>query len=1224
MKTSSHSLVVLSLALMSYGAQAAKWTGVANPSPGQQLAEQLLASRQVMTSSALSSASLASSPAASSDTTVVNPTPSGGKVDLSTVAIPGASVQVNLGDSLVVGIYSTYRVVGIATNASSVTIPSTVTHNGRTYNLSEANFASADWSLCPNLTALTLGENFRTVQGPLTGSKITDLTYLHSSPYTPNQAFRPGEYRTLRIHVPFGTNYSYRYEDAVVLMGDMQPDYPTLNNSNYVQKLDDNNYLGYQISGSNGAFTAELRAVRLEAASLVVPDTVYAGVPVVKIGFHSYQTAAQKEFAQPLESVRQVKGSTPVAYQDYHAPNLKEITMPASVNDFSINYSSTQLETLHLKHTKQAPNSGYHVPSYLTVYVAGDSLLKAMEKDSRWNSADLLPEGFQPVAMTIDIQTPGEFAQKYLEATGTDWGKVNHLKVTGKPDETDFTNINKLTRLYQLDLSELEDLRVPNQLLTRNQRVREVLLPAHVTFLGDEAFYMCPRLERVTFAQVENVANPPAEWAIGLRALAECPKLVHCDLPEGLVSINYQAFEGCTALRQITLPQSLKTLRYSAFEGAGLESVIVPDQIKEIEESTFESCRNLTAVKLPASIHTIENSAFSNCSNLLQLTLPDSLEKLGHSVFSGTGIREITLPARLHQVGSSLFYNCKELRKIYVLSAQPPYLSSGSLFDSYMSRDSLHLYVPSVAIPAYRQANGWKDFYFVHPLNQPVGDMSFYRPFTMHVSEADSLTLKDNPNLMLGWKGNNEYGQLTIKGQEGTEALSLGNFKLHAYHQNGSSWEGATLINELPAMRADSVALDYQFDSNEWYFISFPFNVKVKDILVGDSTYWTIREYDGAMRAQGNFDLTWKYLQEDSELQAGKGYILQARVNWDGFNPPRPHFVFRAANDTRKNDLFAAHDVKVPLTEHLADFAQNRSWNLVGNPYPAFFNLNFTDFLAPVTVWNGYSYEAVSPIDDNYLLKPNEAFFVQRPVDQDGITFQAKGRMHYDEAKNFRQGGGFSVAREGLRETAAQRLVFNFELADAEGRADKTRIVLNEGVTMAYDLERDASKMLSSDATMHQLYSLQGGVQYAINERPYDDGTAQLEATFAQAGTYTLRLASATDEGCAVTLIDKWTGNTVRLTAEGYRFEAEAGVAKDRFTLSFGEPTAIEEVETDAEVRATTDGLHIRAAKAVHIQVYAADGRLCYSQQTKQAQIDLPAGVYLVKVDGQVQKVQVK
>lgn len=62
-------------------------------------------------------------------------------------------------------------------------------------------------------------------------------------------------------------------------------------------------------------------------------------------------------------------------------------------------------------------------------------------------------------------------------------------------------------------------------------------------------------------------------------------------------------------------------------------------------------------------------------------------------------------------------------------------------------------------------------------------------------------------------------------------------------------------------------------------------------------------------------------------------------------------------------------------------------------------------------------------------------------------------------------------------------------------------------------------------------------------------------------------------------------GNTVRLTAEGYRFEAEAGVAKDRFTLSFGELTAIEEVETDAEVRATTDGLHIRAAKAVHMSV---------------------------------------
>lgn len=1196
MKTSSHSLVVLSLALMSYGAQAAKWTGVANPSPGQQLAEQLLASRQVMTSSALSPASLASSPAASSDTTVVNPTPSGGKVDLSTVAIPGASVQVNLGDSLVVGIYSTYRVVGIATNASSVTIPSTVTHNGRTYNLSEANFASADWSLCPNLTALTLGENFRTVQGPLTGSKITDLTYLHSSPYTPNQAFRPGEYRTLRIHVPFGTNYSYRYEDAVVLMGDMQPDYPTLNNSNYVQKLDDNNYLGYQISGSNGAFTAELRAVRLEAASLVVPDTVYAGVPVVKIDFQSFQ-----------------------------APHLKEITIPTSVQSLSSNLSSTPIETLHLKHTQQAPSIGYStIPDYLTVYVASDSLLAVMEKDNNWNRADLLPEGFQPLAMTIDVQTPGEFAQKYLEATGTDWAKVNHLKVTGSPNETDLGNIKNLKRLYKIDLSEVEGIALPQFFLSNNKRLREVVLPKNTTGIGEHAFSHCSRLEVVNFVskeQKQETDTSTSAWTVDEYAFYECVRLSKCDFPEGVSAIGGNAFNKCKSLCQINLPQSLTIIHGHAFHSTSLDSVIIPNGVTRIDVNAFHECSKLKFVKLSSSLQVIRDYAFAACTSLQHIDLPESLTSLGRYVFSESALQDITLPANLKEAGNKTFYGCNNLRNVTSLSVQPP---SASELLSSLPLDSLHLYVPSVAIPAYRQANGWKDFYFVHPLNQPVGDMSFYHPFTMQVSEADSLTLKDNPNLTLGWKEYNEYGQLTIKGQEGTEALSLGNFKLHANLQDGSSWEGATLINELPAMRADSVALDYQFDSNEWYFISFPFNVKVKDILVGDSTYWTIREYDGAMRAQGNFDLTWKYLQEDSELQAGKGYILQARVNWDGFNPPQPHFVFRAANDTRKNDLFAAHDVKVPLTEHLADFAQNRSWNLVGNPYPAFFNLNFTDFLAPVTVWNGYSYEAVSPIDDNYLLKPNEAFFVQRPVDQDGITFQAKGRMHYDEAKNFRQGGGFSAAREGLRETAARRLVFNFELADAEGRADKTRIVLNEGVTMAYDLERDASKMLSSDATMHQLYSLQGGVQYAINERPYDDGTAQLEATFAQAGTYTLRQASATDEGCAVTLIDKWTGNTVRLTAEGYRFEAEAGVAKDRFTLSFGEPTAIEEVETDAEVRATTDGLHIRAAKAVHIQVYAADGRLCYSQQTKQAQIDLPAGVYLVKVDGQVQKVQVK
>ena len=56
------------------------------------------------------------------------------------------------------------------------------------------------------------------------------------------------------------------------------------------------------------------------------------------------------------------------------------------------------------------------------------------------------------------------------------------------------------------------------------------------------------------------------------------------------------------------------------------------------------------------------------------------------------------------------------------------------------------------------------------------------------------------------------------------------------------------------------------------------------------------------------------------------------------------------------------------LQSHGADEVQDAGWNFVGNPYTSYFDLQDLGYDYPVTIWNGWSYEAYNPQDDDYVL----------------------------------------------------------------------------------------------------------------------------------------------------------------------------------------------------------------------------------------------------------------
>ncbi len=150
--------------------------------------------------------------------------------------------------------------------------------------------------------------------------------------------------------------------------------------------------------------------------------------------------------------------------------------------------------------------------------------------------------------------------------------------------------------------------------------IRELTIPKTVISFDYYAFAMCRDLEKVTFAEGNQL------YGIYEGAFYGCPKLQQITIPESIVEISDYAFCGCYALTRIPLAD-LSVMQFVsdyAFAYTGISEIQLPDTLLAIGDHAFRGSK-LTEVTVPndnQAYMTIGFGAFAECAQLREMTLP--------------------------------------------------------------------------------------------------------------------------------------------------------------------------------------------------------------------------------------------------------------------------------------------------------------------------------------------------------------------------------------------------------------------------------------------------------------------------------------------------------------------------------------------------------------------------------------------------------------------------
>lgn len=219
---------------------------------------------------------------------------------------------------------------------------------------------------------------------------------------------------------------------------------------------------------------------------------------------------------------------------------------------------------------------------------------------------------------------------------------------------------------------------------------------------------------------VKSVYIPDGYCVLGSGAFSGCTALESVRIPawtQRVDTTEYGApFYGCENLRKVEFAEDITMLPGMLFACSGIEEIVIPEGVEELDALVFSGCKSLKKVSLPSTLTKLGNGVFRNCTALTDVNIPAYLDsapaKAGAAPFYGctalssvsfdlgitnicdnlfaySGLTSVEVPDTVTRIGANSFASCTSL-----VSVQLPwglgYLGE-SAFDSCTSLSSVNI-----------------------------------------------------------------------------------------------------------------------------------------------------------------------------------------------------------------------------------------------------------------------------------------------------------------------------------------------------------------------------------------------------------------------------------------------------------------------------------------------------------------------------------------------------
>ncbi|MBQ9905221.1 MAG: leucine-rich repeat protein [Oscillospiraceae bacterium] len=230
-------------------------------------------------------------------------------------------------------------------------------------------------------------------------------------------------------------------------------------------------------------------------------------------------------------------------------------------------------------------------------------------------------------------------------------------------------------------------------------KLKSVTLPKTIQVLNYACFMGCTSLETVNFPEdmkalrdINSTAFNGTPWLEAQRK--KTPLMIFNDIlydgrgssgdvviPEGIKTINSDAFRKNTALTSVQFPSTLEKFGSGCFAYCtGLKSVTIPGTVEEIEDDAFLGCTGLETVTMESGVEEIGEGTFEKCTALKTINFPDSLIFLKGPFSHCELLEEIVLPDSVRTINSDSFTCCTNLKSVTIPNYYTQFSDSKRIF----------------------------------------------------------------------------------------------------------------------------------------------------------------------------------------------------------------------------------------------------------------------------------------------------------------------------------------------------------------------------------------------------------------------------------------------------------------------------------------------------------------------------------------------------------------